>query len=52
MLWRIGGILIFLWLFALAGHVGGAWVHLLLGIATIVFLVSFLMRHDPESSWA
>jgi uncharacterized protein DUF5670 len=52
MLGRIGGILIFLWLIAFVGHVGGAWVPLLLGIATIVFLVSFLMQLDPESSWA
>jgi hypothetical protein len=50
-MWRIGGILIFLWLFAFFGPVGGAWVPLLLAITTIVFLVSFLMQHDPESRW-
>ena len=49
---RISGILIFLWLLAFVGHVGGAWVHLLLATAAILFLVSFLVQHDPESSRA
>jgi hypothetical protein len=51
MLWRTGGTLIFLCLFAFVGHGDGGWVHLLLAIATIVFLVRFLMRDDPKNSW-
>ena len=51
MLGRIGGILTFLWLIAFVGPVGGACAPLLLAIATIVFLLSLRMRHDPESSW-
>lgn len=51
MLGRTGGILVLLWLIAFIGHVGGAWEPLLLAIATIAFLVSFLMQLDPETSW-
>jgi Family of unknown function (DUF5670) len=52
MLRRTGGILVVLWLIAFISPVGGTLLDLLLAIATNVFLVSLLMRHDPESSWA
>lgn len=50
-MWRIGGILIVLWLFAFFSHVGGAWGPPLLAVATVVFLASFLMKYDPQSRW-
>jgi uncharacterized protein DUF5670 len=50
MLWTIGAILAFLWLLSFVGHAGW-WVHLILAIATIGFVVNLLM-HDPESSLA
>ena len=49
MLWTIGVILVTLWLLSFVSHAGGV-VHLILAVATIGFLVIFLMR-DPESSW-
>jgi hypothetical protein len=37
MLWLIGGGLLLLWLVGFAGHVGGAFIHLFLVAAMIVF---------------
>ena len=50
MLWTLGAILAFLWLLSFVGHAGG-WVHLILAIATIGFVMNLLM-HDPESPLA
>jgi hypothetical protein len=51
MMWTITGILAILWLLCFIGYLGAWWSPLILGIATVVFLVNALMR-DPESSWA
>jgi hypothetical protein len=37
MLWLIGGGLLLLWLVGFTGHVGGAFIHLFLVAAMIVF---------------
>lgn len=50
MSWTIGAILVILWLLSFVGPVVG-WVHLILAIATIGFVVKMLM-HDPQNSWA
>jgi Family of unknown function (DUF5670) len=42
MLWTIIGILVLLWLLGFIGHVGGAFIHLLLVIALVVFVVNLL----------
>jgi hypothetical protein len=39
---RIGGILLALWLLGFIGHLGGALIHLLLVVAVIMFVTSFL----------
>ena len=46
MLWTIGAMLLCLWLLSFVAHAGGL-IHLILAIATILFLVNLLMR-DPE----
>jgi hypothetical protein len=51
MRWTIGTILVFLWLLSFVGPVGGWLMHVILAVATVVFLMNVLMR-DPESSWA
>jgi hypothetical protein len=51
MWWTIGGVLVLLWLISFVGPVGGWLIHLILAIATVVFLVNLIMQ-DPESSWA
>jgi hypothetical protein len=50
MLWTTGAILLVLWLLSFISHAGW-WVHLILAVATIGFVMNVLM-HDPESSWA
>ena len=50
--WRSGATLVFLWLLSFVGLLNGWLVHPGLALATIVFFTHFLMRHDPESSWA
>jgi hypothetical protein len=40
MLWTIIAILIALWLVGLIAHIGGGFIHLLLVIALVVFLVN------------
>ncbi len=52
MSWAIGGALVLLWLLVFVGQVGGPLIHLLLAITTVVFLINFVMQHDPESTWA
>ncbi len=42
MLWIIGGGLLLLWLVGFAGQVGGAFIHLLLVAAVIVFAWHFM----------
>ena len=42
MLWTIVGVLVILWLIGLIGHIGGGFIHLLLVIALIVFIVNML----------
>jgi uncharacterized protein DUF5670 len=41
MLWIIGGVLAFLWLFGVMSHVGGSFIHLLLIVALIMFVVHY-----------
>jgi Flp pilus assembly protein TadB len=41
MLWTISGALVFLWLLAFVGHVGGSLIHLLLLGAVILLWVNF-----------
>lgn len=41
-LYMIGAILVVLWLIGFLMHIGGAFVHLILVIAVIVFLVQFI----------
>jgi Flp pilus assembly protein TadB len=41
MLWTISGALVFLWLLAFVGHVGGSLIHLLLLTAVILLWVNF-----------
>lgn len=38
MLWTLIGLLLFFWVLGLVAHVGGGFIHLLLGLAVIVFL--------------
>ncbi len=52
MSWAIGGALVLFWLLVFVGQVGGPLIHLFLAITTVVFLVNFVMQHDPESTWA
>lgn len=40
MLWTIIGILIALWLIGLIADIGGGFIHLLLVVALVVFLVN------------
>ena len=42
MLWTILMILLVLWLLGLIGQVGGAFIHLLLVVALVVFLIQLL----------
>jgi len=42
MLWTIIVILLVLWLLGLVIHIGGSFIHLLLVIAIIVFIVNLL----------
>ncbi|HTG16680.1 MAG TPA: lmo0937 family membrane protein [Blastocatellia bacterium] len=42
MLWTILMILLVLWLLGLMGQVGGAFIHLLLVVALVVFLIQLL----------
>ena len=42
MLWTILMILLVLWLLGLMGQVGGAFIHLLLVVALVVFLFQLL----------
>jgi Family of unknown function (DUF5670) len=42
MLWTILVILLVLWLLGLLAHVGGAFIHLLLVVALVVFLINLL----------
>jgi hypothetical protein len=44
LLWTIGGILTALWLLGFIGHFGGWSIHLLLVIAVMVFVASFVTR--------
>jgi hypothetical protein len=42
MLWTIVGILVLLWLLGFIGHIGGAFIHLLLVVAVVVFVINLL----------
>src|SRR3954465_6188480 len=42
MLWTILVVLVVLWALGLVGHIGGGFIHLLLVIAAIVFIVQLL----------
>lgn len=42
MLWTIIGILVLLWLLGFLTHVGGAFIHLILVVALVVFVVNLL----------
>jgi hypothetical protein len=42
MLWRIGVILVVLWLLGFIGHVGGTLIHLVLAAAVIVLVANSL----------
>lgn len=42
MLWTIVGILVLLWLLGFLGHIGGAFIHLLLVVAVVVFVINLL----------
>lgn len=50
-LWRIGAVLVALWVISLLGPAPGWWAHLVLAIATVLFILRLLML-DPEFSWA
>jgi hypothetical protein len=50
--YRTGALLVFLWLLSFVGFLNGWMVHPGLALITVVFFTNFLMRHDPESSWA
>ena len=47
MLWTILVILLVLWLVGLLGHVGGAFIHLLLVIALIVLILNLVRGRRP-----
>ncbi|MCA1817268.1 MAG: lmo0937 family membrane protein [Acidobacteria bacterium] len=42
MLWTILVVLLVLWLLGLVAHVGGAFIHLLLVVALVVFVINLL----------
>ena len=42
MLWTILMVLLALWILGLIGQVGGAFIHLLLVVALVVFLIQLL----------
>lgn len=42
MLWTIVGILLVLWLLGFTMHVAGGFIHILLVIAAVVFIVNLL----------
>ncbi len=42
MLWTILVILLVLWLLGLLAHIGGAFIHLLLVVALVVFVINLL----------
>lgn len=42
MLWTIVGILLVLWLLGFSMHVAGGFIHILLVIAAVVFIVNLL----------
>jgi hypothetical protein len=42
MLWTIIAILVVLWLVGLLTHVAGGFIHLLLVIALVVFIINFI----------
>lgn len=42
MLWTIMAILLVLWLVGLLTHVAGGFIHLLLVIALVVFIINFI----------
>lgn len=49
MLWTIIGILLVLWILGLIAHIAGAFIHLLLIIAVIIFIIKRVSRkrdHD------
>jgi hypothetical protein len=48
-LWTILVILLVLWLLGLVGSIGGAFIHLLLVLAIIVFLVQMLSSRGSSS---
>ena len=41
-LYIIGAVVVALWLIGLLAHIGGGFIHLLLVVAVIVFLVQFI----------
>ena len=44
LLWIIAAILVIFWIVGLAVHILGAFIHIVLVIAIIVFLLSFVFR--------
>lgn len=42
MLWTILVVLLVLWLLGLVAHIGGAFIHLLLVVALVVFIINLL----------
>jgi hypothetical protein len=42
MLWTVMAILLVLWLVGLLTHVAGGFIHLLLVIALVVFIINFI----------
>ena len=47
MLWTILVVLIVLWLLGLIVQVGGAFIHLLLVVALVIFLINMLSGRRP-----
>lgn len=44
MLWTIIGILIVLWILGLLAHIAGGFIHILLVIAVIIFIIKLIKR--------
>jgi hypothetical protein len=42
MLWTLIGLLVLFWLLGLIGHVGGAFIHVLLVAAVIIFVFNLI----------
>lgn len=42
MLWTVIGVLVVLWLLGLIAHIGGAFIHIVLVVAVIVFIYKLI----------